>query len=155
MTMLDIVNFYYQGKTKNFSFGGLSKITQALAGNSFNQQLMKDVYAKVEDSGFDGDLSRFGGKHAYADPKSNIGNDVLGMVTSGAMGSEYPDAFMGSYDEAYQVVRVDKKSRSVTVAFAVYNETDTQSLTHGPKILSRAKPNTVNQEYYWTATITP
>ncbi|MEU0604089.1 hypothetical protein ABZ484_38655, partial [Streptomyces sp. NPDC006393] len=154
--MNDIVNDWLNGTGGTYVFGAGSKITQQLASNDHNSKILSDLIKVISSADFDISPSKLGKRASYKDPKSNFFKDVQGMLTGGSKGSGLPEAFMGSYTEVYQVVNVDRESRSFTVAFAAYNGTGLGSLLHNPLFPDRAEgrqQGTLRQIYYWTVTV--
>ncbi|MFI9628750.1 RHS repeat-associated core domain-containing protein [Streptomyces sp. NPDC052042] len=153
-TWNDLLNEWINGKGGVRTFGAGSLITQQLAGNKHSRDLLEGLQEKISGAGYDIDPSTLGGRSSYRDPKTNFFKDLYGMYTDGKGGSGIPEAFMGSYDQVHQVINVDKRERSFTVAFAAYNETGLESLTHlFPDIGQGKSMGTLHQAYYWTVTV--
>ncbi|MGW5276264.1 RHS repeat-associated core domain-containing protein [Streptomyces sp. NPDC004044] len=153
-TWNDLLNDWINGKGGTRTFGAGSLITQKLAGNKHSRQVLSQLQKQIAAAGYDIDPSSLGGKSKYKDPKTNFFKDIEGMLTGGESGSGVPEAFMGSYDQVHQVINVDKRNKSFTVAFAAYNETGTESLTHFlPDIGQGRQMGTLHQTYYWTVTV--
>ncbi|MEE1838587.1 hypothetical protein [Streptomyces sp. JV190] len=153
-TWNDLLNDWVNGKGGVRIFGAGSLITQQLAGNRHSLDILERLQKKISDAGYEIDPSLLGGRSSCSDPKSNIFKDLRGMCTDGKKGSGIPEAFMGSYDQMHQVINVNKRDRSFTVAFAAYNETGVGSLTHFlPEIGQGKSMGTLHQTYYWTVTV--
>ncbi|MFI2313233.1 hypothetical protein AMK17_00930 [Streptomyces sp. CB00072] len=76
------------------------------------------------------------------------------MYANGEKGSGIPEAFTRSYDQVHQFINVNKKEKTFTVAFAAYNETGVESLTHVfPDIGQGKDMGTLHQSCYWTVTV--
>ncbi|WP_455712373.1 RHS repeat-associated core domain-containing protein [Streptomyces halstedii] len=151
----DLLNDWINGKGGVRTFGAGSLITQQLAGNKHSRDLLDGIQREISDAGYDVDPSSIGGRSSYRDPKTNFFKDLYGMYTDGKSGSGVPEAFMGSYDQVHQVINVNKREKSFTVAFAAYNETGVGSLTHFlPEIGQGKQMGTLHQTYYWTVTVT-
>ncbi|MER7106706.1 RHS repeat-associated core domain-containing protein [Streptomyces sp. NPDC000229] len=155
----DVLQRWLDGKGGSLSFGAGAKITQQLATGPHNQQVMKWLSQAI-DAYWDMPLAEVGGDASYRDPKTNILKDIWGMKTDGQGGHGTPDAFMGSFNQVYQVVNINKKKREFTVAFAAFNNTGTKSLFHLPDWtgigMERGQGKqmaSVHQTYYWTMTV--
>ncbi|WP_406169040.1 RHS repeat-associated core domain-containing protein [Streptomyces sp. NBC_00996] len=159
VTWQDILNEWLSGRGKVLAFGIGSKVTQQLATGPHNTELLEQIRKRITDADFDISAKELGGDAAYVDGTGlgklgEFPKDVLGMLTDGGRGKGTPDAFLGSFNEVYQVLNVDKKSRQFTVGFAAYNATGTASLTHFlPDIGQGNQMATVHQTYYWTITV--
>ncbi|MGH4029285.1 RHS repeat-associated core domain-containing protein [Actinomycetota bacterium Odt1-20B] len=154
MDMNDVVNDWLNGDGASYVFGAGSLITRQLASNKHNRKLLQSLSRKIEGSDFKVSPKELGGKASRRDPKTNFLKDLAGMTTGGKWGSKIPDAWLGSWDEEYQVVNVDRRKRSFTVAFAAYNETGLESLTHVfPDRAEGRQAGTLRQMYYWTVTV--
>ncbi|CAL9419905.1 RHS repeat-associated core domain-containing protein [Streptomyces sp. enrichment culture] len=153
-TWNDLLNEWLNGKGGNRAFGAGSHITQQLATNKHSLNVLAQLRQQIQAADYDIDPASMGGRSSYKDPKTNFFNDITGMLTDGAKGSGVPEAFMGSYDQIHQVINVNKRERTFTVAFAAYNETGTESLTHVvPDIGQGKQMGTLHQTYYWTMTV--
>jgi RHS repeat-associated protein len=146
-----------KGPGLSLSLGALAHLTRQLSHSGRVVDLGDELLEKVFGSGGDVPL---GGAHDYVDGKGwgKLGkflSDNLGMLTDGANGSPIPEAFLGSYTMDYQVIKVDRKAHSITVGFAVYNETGVRSLTHLLPDMPRGnRYANVSQRYFWTETFT-
>ncbi|MDT9686072.1 hypothetical protein RND61_28965 [Streptomyces sp. TRM76323] len=153
-TWNDLLNEWLNGKGGNRAFGAGSHITQQLATNKHSLNVLAQLRQQIQAADYDIDPASMGGRSSYKDPRTNFFNDITGMLTDGAKGSGVPEAFMGSYDQIHQVINVNKRERTFTVAFAAYNETGTESLTHVvPDIGQGKQMGTLHQTYYWTMTV--
>ncbi|WP_249416106.1 RHS repeat-associated core domain-containing protein [Streptomyces sp. TS71-3] len=161
MDMLDVVKDWLYGKGNTYVFGAGSKITRQLAGGEGNVKLLRDLADSISSSGYSASPDAQGGENSYSDPKVNFLKDVTGMVTGGKRGSHIPEAYMGSYNEIYQVINVNREKRTFTVAFAAYNATGHESLLHLGHIPHTGIPlfpdradgyqqAPLRQVYYWT-----
>ncbi|MEU2763393.1 hypothetical protein [Streptomyces sp. NPDC007094] len=125
-----------------------------MAGNKHSLELLQGIRRKISFSNYDIDPALLGGRSSYKDPTTNFFKDLYGMYTNGEKGSGIPEAFMGSCDQVHQVINVNKKDKTFTVAFAAYNETGVESLTHVfPDIGQGKGMGTLHQSYYWTVTV--
>ncbi|KQX50831.1 hypothetical protein ASE09_12415 [Streptomyces sp. Root66D1] len=156
----DVLQRWLDGKGGALSFGAGAKITQQLATGPHNREMLKYLFQVADAADWDLPPSMVGGDASHADPKTNIAKDIWGMKTDGQGGNETPDAFLGSFNEVYQVVNVDKKKRQLTVAFAAFNNTGTKSMFHLPDWtgigMERGQGKqlgSVHQTYFWTMTI--
>ncbi|UCA52728.1 RHS repeat-associated core domain-containing protein [Streptomyces sp. WA6-1-16] len=155
-TWNDLLNEWLNGKGGNRTFGAGSLITQQLAGNKHSRDLLEGLRRQISASNYEIDPASLGGRSSYKDPKTNFFKDLYGMYTNGEKGSGIPEAFMGSYDQVHQVINVNKKEKTFTVAFGAYNETGLESLTHVfPDIGQGKDMGTLHQSYYWTVTVGP
>jgi RHS repeat-associated protein len=151
---------WVSGKGGSLSFGALAHLTRQLSRSGKVLDLGDDLLEKIFNSGGAAPLSELGGAHDYTDGKGwdKLGkfvDDVTGMLTDGGNGSPVPDAFLGSYTMDYQVLKVDRRTRSITVGFAVFNATGVRSLTHVlPDMPKGKRLGTVSQRYFWTETFT-
>ncbi|MEU1705251.1 RHS repeat-associated core domain-containing protein [Streptomyces sp. NPDC005706] len=155
----DVLQRWLDGKGGALTFGAGAKITQQLATGPHNRELLKYLTRSV-DADWDLPPSMLGGDASYSDPKTNIFKDLWGMKTDGQGGTGTPDAFLGSYNEVFQVVNINKKKREFTVAVAAFNNTGTKSLFHLPDWtgigMERGQGHqmaSVHQTYYYTMTI--
>ena len=134
-----------------------SPLTQQLATDPHNLSLLSAIESSVAKSGFTASPSSIGGQSDYLDAKGNITKDLQGMGTNGKSGTQTPDAFLGSYDEVYQVININQRTRSMTVAFAAYNDTGMASLTHVVPDMHNCSScgggSSVMEEFYWTTTV--
>ncbi|WP_237532019.1 RHS repeat-associated core domain-containing protein [Streptomyces sp. SID8352] len=154
----DILALWANGNPSlnNIPFDDGSPLTQKLMLDGPHKEIVEDLARKVIHADFDAPANELGGNRDHSDPKSNIGKDLLGMMTDGKRGSETPTAFLGSYNIEYQVIAQSKKNRSFTVAFASYNKTGVQSLFHIPgigDIPSGHAFRSIAQEFYGTVTV--
>lgn len=158
-TWNDLLNEWLNGKGGVRTFGAGSLLTQRLAGNEYSTELLAELQKEISAAGYDVNLSdpdvKLGNVSKRKDPKLNFFRDVAGMLTDGKHGSGTPEAFFGSYDQVHQVINVDKRNKSFTVAFAAYNATGMGSLTHfWPDVAQGRQMGTLHQTYYWTVTVT-
>ncbi|GIH15037.1 type IV secretion protein Rhs [Rugosimonospora africana] len=155
----DLLSDWMHGPGKTVSFGALALLTRQLAQSDRVNDLADSLMDKVFNHGVD-KPSALGGADDWVDGKGAglIGHflrDNLGMATNGKLGSSIPDAFLGSYTLAYQVIKVDRKAHSITVAFAIFNATGVHSLTHYvPDVPKGHHLSNVTQRYFWTQTYT-
>ncbi|WP_224756479.1 RHS repeat domain-containing protein [Streptomyces sp. col6] len=158
-TWNDLLNEWLNGKGGVRTFGAGSLLTQRLAVNKYSTELLAELQKEISGAGYDVNLSdpntKLGNVSKRTDPKLNFFRDVAGMLTDGKRGSGTPEAFFGSYDQLHQVINVDKRNKSFTVAFAAYNGTGMGSLTHfWPDVAQGRQMGTLHQTYYWTVTVT-
>ncbi|MEV8406154.1 hypothetical protein AB0R12_10130 [Streptomyces niveus] len=60
-----------------------------------------------------------------------FGNDMLGVLTNGGLGTENSaDAFLGSYSATGRVKSVNRRENTVTLKFTATNISDWRSATH-------------------------
>ncbi|MEU8032000.1 RHS repeat-associated core domain-containing protein [Streptomyces sp. NPDC049099] len=145
-----------KGDVNNIPFDDGSPLTQELMLDSSHKKVVEGLARKIIGADFDAPVGELGGNADHADAKSNIGKDLLGMLTDGGAGSETPAAFLGSYNIEYQVIAQSRESHSFTVAFASYNKTGMASLTHAPgvgDIPSGHAFSSIAQEFYGTVTV--
>ncbi|SDO86648.1 RHS repeat-associated core domain-containing protein [Streptomyces sp. cf386] len=159
VTWQDVLEEWTTGRGNILTFGIGSKVTQQLATGPHNTRLLTEIQKRIADADYDISPSELGGNAAYVDGEgmgklAEFPKDVLGMLTDGRVGKGTPDAFLGSFNEVYQVLNVDKKNRQFTVGFAAFNNTGTASLTHFlPDIGQGNQYASVHQTYYWTLTV--
>ncbi|MFG3003622.1 RHS repeat-associated core domain-containing protein [Streptomyces calvus] len=155
----DVLNEWLSGRGNVLAFGIGSKVTQQLATGPHNTRLLQQIRERIVDADYDIAAGKLGGDAAYVDGQgmgklAEFPKDILGMLTDGRQGKGTPDAFLGSFNEVYQVLNVDKKNRQFTVGFAAFNNTGTASLTHLlPDIGQGNQMASVHQTYYWTVTV--
>ncbi|WP_053661614.1 RHS repeat-associated core domain-containing protein [Streptomyces sp. MMG1121] len=145
-----------KGDVNNIPFDDGSPLTQQLMLDSSHKKVIEGLARKILSADFDAPASELGGNADHADAKSNIGKDLLGMITDGGAGSETPAAFLGSYNIEYQVIAQSRESHSFTVAFASYNKTGMASLSHAPlvgDVPSGHAFSSIAQEFYGTVTV--
>ncbi|MEW1660341.1 hypothetical protein [Streptomyces sp. NPDC093707] len=158
----ELLAAWYMGFGGSHSFGISSLITRQLATGPFNGKLLQEVSRSVAETGYSVSPEKVGGSRPYVDGEGgwiqklpNFTRDVMGMATDGAAGQGTPDAFLGSFNEVYQVLNVNKEKREFTVAFAAFNRTGTASLTHIAPDLPQGLPMaSLDQTYYWVTTVT-
>ncbi len=145
-----------KGDVNNISFDDGSPLTQQLMDDEPHNEIMRELAEKVVAADFNAPVDKLGGNRDHVDAKSNVGKDLLGMLTNGRAGNETPTAFLGSYNMEYQVIAQSKKRRNFTIAFASYNKTGVGSLTHLPgvgDIPSGHAFSSIAQEFYGTVTV--
>lgn len=98
------------------------------------------VLAQVQSSLTEGVLA---GQSNYADAStiSDFVQDMEGYLTHGAAGSNYADAFLGSYQEAWTAIPTGANEAIVT--FTVTNTTDLNSLVH-PEVLTHGRITSID-----------
>ncbi|MFE6770389.1 hypothetical protein ACFVFD_15625 [Streptomyces fimicarius] len=125
-----------------------------MAGNKHSRDLLEGLQRQISSSNYEIDPASLGGRSSYKDPKTNFFKDLSGIYTNGEKGPGIPEVFMGSYDQVHQVISVNKKEKTFTVAFGAYNETGVESLAHVfPDIGQGKGMGTLHQSYYWTVTV--
>ena len=154
----DLLGMWMNGPGGNVVFDSGSPLTATLASDSNNVNIVANVVAQVAASGFNAAPSSIGGQADHKDAKGNVLKDITSMMTNGEHGTPEPDGMMGSYDEVYQVINVDKSARTATIAFGVFNDTGMASLYHlTPDIKYGSTAGggaSVYQEFFWTTTVT-
>ena len=158
-TWQDLLEKWAYGKGGADVFGAGSTVTQQIAAGPNTLETLMGITKKILASGGDVSAADIGGRSARSNPTTpaQLTKDLLGMATDGKHGTRTPEAFLGSYDQIHQVVNINKRKRQYTVAFAAFNETGIQSLTHLPHAFTdwRQGVNGGNyrQMYYWTMTV--
>lgn len=98
--------------------------------------LMRDPHQRAVLAQVRGDLAqgRYTGYNNYADPHTiaQFIKDMTGYVTHGRHGSNYADAFLGSYNEQWWAI--PNGNGTATAYFEVTNTTDLNSLFHPGKL---------------------
>jgi len=152
----------------NISFDGGSQITQELALDQNNKNLLSLLIGQIRAGGFNGDPSKLGGDYSHTDGNGILGKtaqlpkDLAGMLRGSVSNYDALDNFLGSYNEVYQVINISPKARTFTVAFAVSNDTGMASLMHVNMLSGGALPDrdrpvgggaSVYEEFYWAVTV--
>ncbi|GAB7108578.1 RHS repeat-associated core domain-containing protein [Streptomyces phaeofaciens JCM 4814] len=83
------------------------------------------------------------------------GNDILGVLTNGGLGTEnQADAFLGTYSATGRIKSINKKEQTVTLKFTATNISDWRSATHAiPRSWNPAFEDTfgaaVTEDFSW------
>lgn len=134
-TWQQLLGMWISGPGYNIAFNAGSELTQKIAVNQHNIQLLANLRKRIVSGDFRS-LNELGGTHGYDDGvgfKQKIvafRKDMLGMISDGKAGNQTPEAFLGGYLEVYQVINVSPEDRTFTVGFAAYNNTGMASLLH-------------------------
>ncbi|WP_329418309.1 RHS repeat-associated core domain-containing protein [Streptomyces sp. NBC_01268] len=130
-------------------FGPQSKMTRMIAGSSHNKAFEKEIAELARQ----GKFSNVGPKSGWH-PANRPGSwkDALGLVTR--FGNPDFEVVVGSWSESYQVAKINKRARTVTVNFKAANNTDWTSFCHdhacGGGNVASGTGTRVRQEFYWT-----
>ncbi|MFD9335027.1 RHS repeat-associated core domain-containing protein [Streptomyces sp. NPDC060028] len=140
---------WISGRGGTFVYVGKDAIVRRLSDTSRLNGAMNDIFRWSQRDGVHG----LGGS---ANNKANwkgLPEDLLGIVTNGHLGTNEPQAMMGSYNMVYQTIGYD--ADSVQVAVGIYNATGVHSLTHSLPDVPEGTPGATTQQYYfWTVTVT-
>jgi hypothetical protein len=136
-------------------------LPKQLALDPNNVAILASVLTSIKQGKVGANYSQLGGEHDYKD-QDNLGGflkDMKGMgelpswVPGGNSTSE-PDAFLGSYQEVYQVTHIDNARSSFTITLGVYNDTGMASLTHFlPDRNGPGLGGSMYEEFFWTETV--
>ena len=145
----------------NLTFGQNDLLPKQLALDPNNVAILTSVVTSIAQGKIGNDYSLLGGEHGYKDADNGGGfikdmkgmGELPGFIPGGSATSE-PDAFLGSYQEAYQVTNINKARSSFTISLGVYNDTGLASLTHFlPDKTTPGVGDSMYEEFFWTETV--
>ncbi|MEW1695633.1 RHS repeat-associated core domain-containing protein [Streptomyces sp. NPDC091278] len=133
-------------------FGPQSKMTRMIAGTDHNKSLEKSIAEMARQNKFD-NVGPESAWHKANRPGS--WKDALGLVTR--FGNPEFETVVGTWSEKYQVTRINRDNRTVTVNFKASNNTNWSSFCHdhacGGTNISSGTGAGVSQRFYWTKVI--
>ncbi|MFI7359212.1 RHS repeat domain-containing protein [Streptomyces avidinii] len=148
----DIADMWLDGSGQYFPllvFGPQSKMTREIAATDHNKKLEKQIAADARN----GNLGEVGAQSSWRE-HHRPGNwrDAAGLVSRFGAGDF--ETVVGSWSETYQILQVNKNSRTITVNFQAKNKTGWESFCHDHACnggnTRYGLGATVEQHYYWT-----